>query len=266
MKPADPPSISASPRRLPGWAKGLVSALVVVHLVAVVAPPLQLQTYTPGAPATPVSFAFRTLQPYIDLLYLNHGYAFFAPDPGPSHLVRWRATFADDRPPVEGIFPDPKEHWPRLYYHRHFMLSEQLHSDFAPLEGPPPEAGLDYELWKLRRDNYVEKWAGFEKRLNALTNAEAVALVRIEHRQPDWYEHQRFGLRLNDPSLYATLERDVQAPQPMIPEIDPPRGQVAPTDLPPAALPLILKQPSLPPATPLSPPFSPESRPSEVRP
>jgi hypothetical protein len=231
---------------MPRWAKALVSALVAVHLIAVVAPPLQLQTYTPGAPATPVSFAFRTLQPYIDLLYLNHGYAFFAPDPGPSHLVRYRATFADGRPSVEGVFPDTKQHWPRLLYHRHFMLAEQLHSDYASPAGPPPEAGPDHAFWKNRRENYVEKWNGFERRVQAQFDAGAVTLERIEHRQPDWYEHRRFGLRLNDPSLYVTLPRDAAGPLATVPEVSPDRGQVSPGDLPREAGSLLLKNPAPP--------------------
>lgn len=244
QSPVETPS--TAPRRLPRWAKIVVSALVVVHLIAVVAPPLQLQTYTPGAPATPVSFAFRTLQPYIDLLYLNHGYAFFAPDPGPSHLVRYRATFVDDRPAIDGVFPDPQEHWPRLLYHRHFMLSEQLHSDYASPSGPPPEAVAEHAFWQDRRDNYVEKWTGFERRLQALYGAKGVTLERVEHRQPDWYEHRRFGLRLNDPSLYVTLPRDADGPQPSVPEVAPPNGQTQPADLPREAGSLLLKNPPLP--------------------
>lgn len=240
----------ASRRRLPRWAKGIVSALVVVHLIAVAAPPLQLQTYTPGAPATPVSFAFRTLRPYIDLLYLNHGYAFFAPDPGPSHLVRYRATFADDRPAIEGVFPDRQEHWPRLYYHRHFMLAEQLHSDYAGPNGPPLEAVAEHAFWKNRRENYVEKWNAFERRIQSLYDADAVMLERVEHRQPDWYEHRRFGRRLNDPSLYATLPRDAEGPQPTVPAVSPERGQVEPADLPREAGSLLPKNPPRPPEEP----------------
>jgi hypothetical protein len=231
---------------LPRWAKVVVSTLVTVHLIAVVAPPLQLQTYVPGAPATPVSFAFRTLQPYIDLLYLNHGYAFFAPDPGPSHLVRYRATFAHDRPSIEGVFPDPKKHWPRLFYHRHFMLAEQLHSDYAGPSGPPPEAGAEHAFWRMRRDNYLAKWGGFERRIQALYDADAVALERIEHRQPDWYEHRQYGLRLNDPSLYATLPRDAEGPDLGVPEVSPERGQLHPSDLPRDAGSLLLKNPGPP--------------------
>ena len=34
-------------------------------------------------------------RPYLEAAYLDHGYAFFAPDPGPSHLVRYELEFDD---------------------------------------------------------------------------------------------------------------------------------------------------------------------------
>ena len=66
---------------------------------------------------------FRVFEPYLEATWMNHGYHFFAPEPGPSHLIRYRLMFADGTS-REGIFPDPNEHSPRLLYHRHFMISE----------------------------------------------------------------------------------------------------------------------------------------------
>ena len=56
---------------------------------------------------------------------MNHGYHFFAPEPGPSHLVRyeWRT---EDGKTGEGVFPNLNVHRPRLLYHRHFMMSKFL--------------------------------------------------------------------------------------------------------------------------------------------
>lgn len=68
-------------------------------------------------------YAWRALRPYLEGAYLNHGYHFFAPEPGPSHLVRYELEFADGTKRT-GTFPDLAEHWPRLLYHRHFMMSE----------------------------------------------------------------------------------------------------------------------------------------------
>ncbi len=57
--------------------------------------------------------------------FLGHGYRFFAPNPGPSHLVRYEVEFADGRTESHR-FPDTQEQWPRLLYHRHFMVAEQV--------------------------------------------------------------------------------------------------------------------------------------------
>ncbi|MEE2641788.1 MAG: hypothetical protein VX768_14265 [Planctomycetota bacterium] len=60
-----------------------------------------------------------------DLLYMKHGYRFFAPDPGPSHLIHFEVARADGTT-VRGSFPDRKQHVPRLLYHRYFMISEHF--------------------------------------------------------------------------------------------------------------------------------------------
>ena len=64
----------------------------------------------------------QKLEPYLDACYLNHGYNFFAPDPGVSLLIRYTIE-REDGSPYEGTFPDVRKQWPRLRYHRHFMLS-----------------------------------------------------------------------------------------------------------------------------------------------
>jgi hypothetical protein len=61
-------------------------------------------------------------------LYLNHGYRFFAPDPGPASVVEFQIERADGSQEV-GLFPDRQainRDYPRLNYHRWFMWSETL--------------------------------------------------------------------------------------------------------------------------------------------
>jgi hypothetical protein len=98
--------------------RSVISLLLVLHLVAIAAAPLAME------PASlPAQKVFAFFRPYLDAAFLNHGYHFFAPEPGPSHLIRYELTFADGR--IEGgVVPDPAEQKPRLNYHRHFMLSE----------------------------------------------------------------------------------------------------------------------------------------------
>lgn len=73
--------------------------------------------------------AARIARPYNELLFLQHGYHFFAPDPGPSTLISWRIDRAGDIP-IRGRFPDTSTS-PRLLYHRYFMLAENVRA-FSP--------------------------------------------------------------------------------------------------------------------------------------
>src|SRR5688572_28239472 len=93
----------------PRWsrtAKAVASVLVSLHLAAVFIAPMSFAV-RPGSPAIdPLRAAFR---PYIQAMFLDHGYAFFAPDPGPSHLVEYRLIYDNGRAPEKGRFPDIHE-------------------------------------------------------------------------------------------------------------------------------------------------------------
>ena len=139
----------------PFW-RWLVSLLIVMHLTAVFSAPWDLATsdalppgFIPstdaaGRPQPPprdsVIWQRKLVPPalhsffhdYLNLLYLNHGYEFFAPDPAGTHIIDYQVTKADGTV-VEGRFPSHDEHWPRLLYHRHMMLSEQTQ---MPAMGP----------------------------------------------------------------------------------------------------------------------------------
>lgn len=82
-------------------------------------------------------------------LFMGHGYRFFAPNPGPSHLVEFTIT-RDDGTQVKGTFPDRDSIEPRLLYHRWFMLSETIFSEFS---GTPNEA--DFQNLNARRKQEI---------------------------------------------------------------------------------------------------------------
>jgi hypothetical protein len=190
----------------PLW-RGLISLWLGLHLLAVFMPPFAFQTSPVRGLGSPVAeLGMGWLRPYIEALYLNQGYAFFAPDPGPSHLLLARLTFADGRPPLEMRLPDLSRDWPRLLYHRHFMLSEHLHGAFAPDE-PPPEMTTDAqrEAWLRARELYRRRKAAIERQLKNRFNASHVELVRIEHRLLDPVEVVTDGKRLDDEDTYLTL-------------------------------------------------------------
>jgi hypothetical protein len=128
-QPLDPaPSSQYRPgrQRLVRWA---ISAWLVYHLSAIVIAPASV------SPASPlVQTVWLVFQPYLQLLYLNNGYHFFAPEPAESTLLAYTAT-REDGTVTEGRIPN-RQIVPRLLYHRHFMLTEQMNSGPPELEAP----------------------------------------------------------------------------------------------------------------------------------
>lgn len=194
-----------------GWSrrtKLVVSALVAFHVAAVFMAPFRFSTTAgPGSPVSPFAQSLMSyFEPYVQALFLDHGYAFFAPDPGPSNLVRYEAHFSDGRETIVGVFPDLKRHWPRLLYHRHFMLSEQLNMQFMPLEPPPEIRGIPgaEANWAMDRQPYQQKWDAFVAHLKHVHGAERVVMTRVQHGLATVPE-VREGMKLDDPSLYRDL-------------------------------------------------------------
>ena len=175
----------------------LVSVALAIYLFIVVA-----------APAThPVSNSELTepvakaLRPIHQAFYLGHGYRFFAPDPGPSHIVRYSIKTQDGDSDKTGQFPDRRAHWPRLLYHRWFMLSENLFSDSQQFPDPAlfergqrevhkqigelRQAGRHKQAEQLQLDTEQEVAAQkeSEKRINEIADAIGQHLLRIHDGQ-----------------------------------------------------------------------------------
>jgi hypothetical protein len=133
----------------PVW-RWFVSLLIVLHISAVFCAPWDLSTspaLPPGfqpptdnlgrqippaldspvwqQPIVPRALHEKFFRHYLNLLYLNHGYEFFAPDPNGSHLIRYQISDSGGREVAGGQFPDLSKQWPRLLYHRHMMLAAQ---------------------------------------------------------------------------------------------------------------------------------------------
>ena len=157
-----------------------VSVLVSLHVFAVFLGPWAMP------PSSDLATGFRVaLQPYLDLLSLGNGYRFFAPEPGPSHLIRFEVTLPDGTL-TTGMFPDRQQNWPRLLYHRYFMLSEFLNTLERP--GAPRD----------RAEAYARSYA---QHLVDTYQADSVRLYLRRHYVPRMAEVQQ-GLRLSDKSLY----------------------------------------------------------------
>lgn len=237
---ATPTEPMPPPAAVPGsWSqptRRIATLLILLHLSAVFVAPFAFACTTSGGSSPFADGLMRWYRPYVDLMYLNHGYAFFAPDPGPSHLVRYRVEFADGRPPVEGIFPDLKTQRPRLLYHRHFMIAETLYNLYTPPD-EPQEMSLDPELlrgllesqrseleaanrqrhqeqirlWEHRRNQYEALRSSLTRHLMAVHGGSQVTLTRVEHRPIAPDEFAMFGT-LAAPHTYRDLPEGRPAP------------------------------------------------------
>jgi hypothetical protein len=184
----DPSRGSRSDNRPAKFVRVLISLLLVWHLTAVFLAPLSVY---PTSRLVVQIAQQRPMQWYLDVLYLNHGYHFFAPDPGPGHLIRYELLDQSGGVLEQGEFPNRKEQWPRLWYHRHFMLADQA--------GLPQADEQETALWQRR---YLESYA--RHLLHANEEAQTVRLRRVAHHPlPPHLALQ--GRKLNDPEGYQTL-------------------------------------------------------------
>lgn len=196
-------SVRTADSRLPnspacGWSVGArvaASVLLAWHVVAIAIGPLAAPAPGP-VPRSPLFGAVQNVfQPYVEATYLDHGYKFFAPDPGYfSQIVRFDVTRADGTH-ERGTLPDRNVHWPRLRYHRHFMLSEFLGAA-TPAEDDAPV----YVPEKLPTGSrlYFRSYADHLKHAYQGTH---VQLELVRHVIPS-PEMVRNGRRLDDPASY----------------------------------------------------------------
>src|SRR5687767_12060828 len=128
-EPGAPPR---RPGRPPAFVRVIVSALLVWHLLAVFLAPMSV----PPSSQLVIDIAQRPpVQWYLDALYINHGYYFFAPDPGDGHLIYYDVYDKQGNVAKQGKFPDWDIQWPRLWYHRHFMLADQAGAGLPDEQG-----------------------------------------------------------------------------------------------------------------------------------
>ncbi|TWT31880.1 hypothetical protein [Blastopirellula retiformator] len=211
---APQPSLSASaqepePKPQPriiwsGAVRGWVSVLILIHVTALFVGP-----WASPPPSSYLSQQVERLyEPYLRTVFLkDHGYRFFAPNPGASHLVRYELLDAEGNKIGEGRFPNLDVHWPRLLYHRHFMISESLNNVTSiPAEAPADDAPADvkagYQNAVRLRDAYFESIARY---LAYEHDVPQVKLVLIEHGIPHPLDVAE-GMSLSDPSLYRERE------------------------------------------------------------
>jgi hypothetical protein len=185
-----PSTVAANAPRWPLGLRVIVSLLVAFHVVAVFVGPWSAIPEQ----ASPLAQDFRQVMSwYIDPLYLSNGYRFFAPEPGPSHLIRYEVTRANGEI-IRGRFPDRETEWPRLLYHRYFMLSETINS-MRPPGNVPADQRLTFDL-------YVRSYA---RHLAKQYDARQVKLFLVEHTIPSIDAIQSGKITLTQEHTYQEL-------------------------------------------------------------
>ena len=160
------------------WA---VSIWLVFHLSAIIIAPFSVD---PSSDL--IQGAWGLFQPYLQLLFLNHGYHFFAPEPTESTLLAFEAERPDGTV-VEGRIPN-RSIQPRLLYHRHFMLTEHLRDAPEELQKEWVESYAEHLCWKYG--------AARVKLTGQLHNLPSMEMVRdgVRLDDPESYESELFGV------------------------------------------------------------------------
>ncbi len=152
-----------------------VNGWLIFHLMAITIAP---------ASVSPSSELFRDgwrfFRPYLQAMYLNHGYHFFAPEPAASTLLAYTIE-KQDGSQIQGRIPN-RQISPRLLYHRHFMLTEFL-SYVSP------------EIEKTWHRSYA-------RHLTRRHDAQRVSLTRVTHFLPTM-QMVREGVTLDVPESYT---------------------------------------------------------------
>ncbi|HYO26026.1 MAG TPA: hypothetical protein VEQ85_13870 [Lacipirellulaceae bacterium] len=224
-KPAQPkPAKAKTPKAPSPWPWGLalrtlVSVLVVLHVAAVASAPWAIQTteetpfpdLPPGRiPRDPQGqiiplekLSIEEYPPrrprlaqaihgffwhYDNLLYINNGYDFFSPDPTFSHLIRYEVYDAQGGKIASGEFPNRREQWPRLLYHRYMMLVDQSSDPRHAEDG-----------WENKiADRLLAKYDGArvkltKRRHHLLTPQEVLAGRQLDNDEPGTSTYEVLG-------------------------------------------------------------------------
>jgi hypothetical protein len=204
-----------APGSLPGLVRLVISLVLVWHLAGVI---LAAWSIPPTSPLILRLAQRPPMQWYLDALYLNHGYQFFAPEPAESagHVIRYEVFDSGGSVIHQGEFPNTKDQWPRLRYHRYFMLADQA--------GLPLADEADRTYWERV---YLESYA--RQLLRQYGDGETIRLRRIAH-YPLFPGHAFEGRKLDDPETYKPLLEVVQRRSDLGPEDATDQGRGASDD------------------------------------
>lgn len=174
---ATEPSASPNPKKSIWSRVGFVfvNLWLVYHVYAITIAPASV-----GPSSRLEQGGWRLASPYVQLLYLNHGYHYFAPEPAGCTLIAYEAELPNGTK-VSGRLPH-RDIAPRLLYHRHLMLTEFLGNASPELT---PRIAKAYAM-----------------HLGRVHGAKRVTLSKVFHELPA-IDRIRAGGTLLDPASYV---------------------------------------------------------------
>jgi hypothetical protein len=173
------PRAATTPRRVPNrLLRWCINLCVILHFLAIISAAVVIGPAPGYAQA-----AWKLFHPYLQALFLNHGFNFFAPEPSPTTLMDFEVVRADGLI-VKARIPD-RSIWPGLLYQRHLLLTEHI--------GVVPEGFRD------------EWYRSYARHLCRKYGASKVHLVLLMHFPMDM-EEVREGGRLDDPFTYQKMD------------------------------------------------------------
>ena len=169
--------------------------------------------------------ASQLVSPLHQAAYLGHGYRFFGPNPSAGHILRYQVGENDSAETFQ--IPDRQVFWPRLRYHRWFMLSETLYQEHAFTPNAVDFANSqeeltaeiernknagEYKLVALLERQYQQRQTQFElarKRIQKLVTSlesylarqhgkDGIKIFLHERNLPEPLDVQ-FGISIDDP-------------------------------------------------------------------
>lgn len=198
-------------RKCPKKLSIVVLTLGAFHMVGVLAEPLRFFSRSDVAVAPDFELLANSMQTYTQWLYMDHGYFFFAPNPGPGRLIQYTPSSI---PTETRVLPDKKRQSPRLLYHRYLMLAEFYNSRFAPsqISKESSQDPLFLAQWASDLDLYQRLQASIVKGLKHKLGASEFTLRRVERSLPTPYMVLNERVPLDDLRLIEILPESFQEP------------------------------------------------------
>jgi hypothetical protein len=206
------------------WRKVIASVLIIVHFLGI----FTAVSTVPPAAVWLCSFAWTYFyRPYLQFMYLNNAYHFYAPEPGPASLL-W--FFIEYEPDAEGrhwrwvkvpeldhdgrpLRPDHTRLWPNVEYTRRLSLVEYAGQ---PNSDPIPDF---QNLW-LRRLRAGE-FRGIPAVPNAIPQSQYFRINQlsmlflqdyVRHVAHTYHHEKKPELNVSSVKVYRTVHRLLMPP------------------------------------------------------